>query len=588
MVGTYRGDLKLFWRLLQHARGSYHLLAGILVLNLLGPVLALLYPLPLKIAVDSVLGSHPLPWFLVPVVPAGATASKVGILILAVVLLLAIAGLTQLQLMASALLANYSGERLQLNFRSSIFWHVQRLSVSLHESRGTADASYRILRDASSINDILVDGVIPLFSAGVMFVGLLYLTARFDLQLALVAISISPVLLFCSWFFRRRLRKQSRNVKQVEAEVMSTTQEVLGTLRVVKAFGSEKREQQRFVRHSTEGFRSRIRLTLLGRQLSLSIGLVMAAGQAAILFLGIGHVRAGVLTLGELLMVMSYVRRLYDPLRTGTQKSANLQSALASAERVFVLLDEEPDVVDRIDARPLTRAEGHISFRNVYFAYDKVNPVLHDISFDIPARSRTYISGPSGAGKTTLMNLLTRFYDPTSGEIVLDGVDLRDLKVSDLRNQFAIVLQEPVLFSSTVAENIAYARPEAGVQEIIDAAMAANAHEFITRLPDGYNTRLGERGMRLSGGERQRIAIARAFLKNAPILILDEATSSVDLRSEAAIMEAMERLMANRTTFIIAHRPGTLGNCSLTVQIENGRLCSLTSAPERPLVAMGS
>jgi ATP-binding cassette subfamily B protein len=257
-----------------------------------------------------------------------------------------------------------------------------------------------------------------------------------------------------------------------------------------------------------------------------------------------------------------------------SKKLADLQGSLVSAERAFALLDESPDVQDRPGARHLQRAEGAISFRKVCFAYPHNPPVLHDVSIHIEPGTCVGIEGTTGAGKTTLLSLLTRFYDPTAGEILLDGVDLRDYRLADLRNQFAIVLQDTVLFSTTVAENIAYARPEASDAEIIAAAEAANAHEFITRLPQGYETKVGERGMRLSGGERQRIALARAFLKDAPLLILDEPTSSVDLRTEKLIIEALQRLVQGRTTFIIAHRLSTLNECDVRLRLEHGRLVS--------------
>ena len=264
---------------------------------------------------------------------------------------------------------------------------------------------------------------------------------------------------------------------------------------------------------------------------------------AAVLFVGVRSVQNGVLSLGELLMVLAYLGQLYGPLKTVSTKVGTIQNAMASAERAFELLDEVPDVIEKPNALGLARAQGHVSFSNVSFAYEANRPVLRDISFDVPGGTRVGIAGRTGSGKTTMVNLLTRFYDPTSGRILLDGVDLPDYRLLDLRNQFAIVLQESVLFSSTIAENISYARPDADDKAIIAAARAANAHDFIVGLPEGYDTLVGERGMRLSGGERQRISLARAFLKDAPILILDEPPSSVDMHTEAGIMEAMERLM---------------------------------------------
>jgi ATP-binding cassette subfamily B protein len=296
------------------------------------------------------------------------------------------------------------------------------------------------------------------------------------------------------------------------------------------------------------------------------------------LSLGILHVRAGTLTLGSLLLVIGYLGQLYAPLRTISRKTSQLQSALAGAERALAVLDELPDVADRPQARRLMRAAGAIEFRHVDFGYTPDALVLRDVSFRIPAGASVGMTGPTGAGKTTLLSLLTRFYDPTSGEILLDGVDVRDIGLDDLRNQFAIVHQEAVLFSTSIADNILYAKPEASRTEMEDAARAANAHDFIASLPQGYETVVGERGMRLSGGERQRIALARAFLKNAPILLLDEPTSSVDLKTEAAIMDALHRLMMGRTTFLIAHRLSTLESCEIRLDLDHGRITLPASA----------
>jgi ATP-binding cassette subfamily B protein len=351
-------------------------------------------------------------------------------------------------------------------------------------------------------------------------------------------------------------------------------QEVLTSVRVVKAFAQEDREQSRFIRRSSEGVRARIHLAAVEGGMGFILGVTTAVGTAAVLYIGVRHVQTGQLTLGALLLIMGYLSQLYEPLTTISRKVASMQGHLASAERAFALLDEEPDVPEQPDARPIRRARGAIAFRNVSFAYRSDQPVLSDVSLNVAPGSRVGIAGTTGAGKTTLVNLLCRFYDPQSGAIELDGTNLRDYKVDDLRNQFAIVLQEPVLFSTSIAENIAYARESASTDEIICAATAANAHDFISRLPDGYDTLVGERGMRLSGGERQRISLARAFLKDAPILILDEPTSSVDTKTEAMIMEAMNRLMEGRTTFMIAHRLSTLDQCDVLVRIERGSIVS--------------
>jgi len=350
-------------------------------------------------------------------------------------------------------------------------------------------------------------------------------------------------------------------------------------LRVVKAFGREEDERHRFLRKSAEGMRARLRLALAEGKFNSIVGFTMAAGTATVLFVGIRQVQTGAITLGELLLMMGYVAQLYEPLKTMGRKSAALQSQLASVERSFALLDEISEVEEKPDAQPLACAAGKIAFDDVSFIYPGHRPALVRVSFEVAPGACVGIVGPTGAGKSTLISLMLRFYDPVAGRILLDGADLRDYKLADLRNQFALVPQEPVLFSTSIEENIAYARPGASQKEIEAAAAAANAHGFISRLPEGYQTVVGERGLRLSGGERQRISLARAFLKNSPILILDEPTSAVDVKTESAILEALERLIHGRTTFVIAHRASTLIRCSVLLQIDNGELVATAPVP---------
>jgi ATP-binding cassette subfamily B protein len=347
---------------------------------------------------------------------------------------------------------------------------------------------------------------------------------------------------------------------------------VLTSIRVVKAFSREDYERERFVEKSQKRLREMLRLQVLQMKFDMASTLVYGMSSAITLSIGILHVRNGSLSLGNLLLVIGYLGQLYGPLRSVSRRTNQLQSALAGAERAFAVLDEVPDVNDRPNARAMARAIGAIEFRSVGFGYSPDHRVLHDISFRVPAGARVGIAGPTGSGKTTLLTLMTRFYDPASGEILLDDADLREVKLSDLRNQFAIVHQDPVLFSTSLSENILYGRPGASQADVEAAARAANAHDFIVQLPDGYDTLVGERGMRLSGGERQRVALARAFLKDAPVLLLDEPTSSVDVKTEGVIMEALDRLMRGRTTFMIAHRLSTLEHCDVVLELANGRL----------------
>ncbi|HJO83758.1 MAG TPA: ABC transporter ATP-binding protein, partial [SAR202 cluster bacterium] len=381
-------------------------------------------------------------------------------------------------------------------------------------------------------------------------------------------------------YYNSRMRGRYRDARRTESDSIRVVQEALGAFRVVKAFGREIEEQRRFEERADIGVRMRVRLGVAEGAFGLLVNVTIALGTALVLYVGVRNVLDGVLSLGDLFVVLAYIAQFYAPLRTISRQTAALQSSLVSMERGFDLLDETPDVVDPANPRQLGRAAGAVEFRNVSFAYGSGQDVLDDVSFRVEAGTRLGLSGRTGAGKTTVASLLPRFYDPTAGSVLIDGVDIREYSLADLRAQFAIVLQEPVLFSTTVSENIAYGWPLATQPEIEAAARAANIHEFVSGLPDGYETLVGERGMRLSGGERQRVALARAFLKDAPILILDEPTSSVDTRTEAGIMETMERLMVGRTTFMIAHRLSTLDYCNARMEIEDGVVVSASGSVE--------
>ena len=562
--------LSLYRRLAAYARPYWPQILLVLLLQLLATPLALLGPLPLKIAVDTVIGSRPLPGWLQAALPASLTGSTAMLLALSAALLVLTAVLGSLLDMATDLLQTFTGEKLAQDFRSRLFRHVQRLSLAYHDTTGTADSTYRIQYDAPAIQRIVVDGLIPLFGSGVTLVAMIVVTARIDLRLAAVAMSVSPVLFLLSRSFGPRLRKNWKEIKQLDSSAMGVVQEVLSAVRVVKAFGREDREHERFLDQSNRRVRRELEVSALQGSFDLLVALVMAAGGAAALIIGVQQVRAGALSLGNLLLVMAYLKDIYRPLRMLSKKTVALESSMASAERAFALLDKLPEVAERKDAHRVSRSTGSLLFLDVSFAYDADHVVLHRVSFAAPPGTRVGIRGTTGAGKSSLMSLLMRFYDPTEGQILLDGIDLRDYNLGDLRRQFGIVLQEPVLFSTTIGENIAYGRPEATREQIAEAARLANAHEFISALPAGYDTMVGERGMRLSGGERQRISLARAFLLDAPVLILDEPTSSVDIKTEGVIIEAMNRLMEGRTTFLISHRLEALSGCDMQIELEKG------------------
>jgi ATP-binding cassette subfamily B protein len=565
-------NAEIYRRLFREAQPCWRHIAGLFLISLLSAPLALATPIPLKLVVDCVLGTHPLPSVLRRHLPNALPRADLLELGAIAGLCIILAVLKQMADLSFALLRTYTGEKVVLAFRAKLFRHTQGLSLSYHDSRGTADSTYRIQYDAPAIQWILVDALIPLASAAITLGAMAFIMVRLDWQLALVALTVAPLLVLVSLKYSRWLKLRWREAKDLESATLGVVQEVLSSVRVVKAFAQEDREQRRYLEQAGKNLREQLRLALTGGMFSFLVGLLMAAGSAAVLFMGARHVQAGHLTLGEFILLMSYLTLLYTPLQTLSRSAASLQGSMVSMERALALLDQAADVVEKPNPLPLRRTRGQVTFRNVGFSYQPSRPALRHISFEISAGDRVGITGATGAGKSTLVSMLLRLYDPTTGEILLDGVDLREYRLVDLRNQFAIVLQEPVLFSTTIAENIAYARPTASEKEVIAAADAASAHDFIRRLPRGYQTQVGERGLQLSGGERQRISLARAFLKNAPILILDEPTSSIDVQTEGLILEAMARLMADRTSFMIAHRLSTLEICNVRLHLEHGSL----------------
>ena len=583
-TATQNPDRGLYRRVWQQIKPQWPGVLAITILNLLTVPLSLLAPLPVKIAIDCVINGEPVPTSIDFLVPDGITSMPVALLSYAVLMLVFISLSSYGNGMLIWLVQTYVGQRIVMEFRSRLFRHAQKLSLQYHDSVGTSDAIYRIQYDAPAIQWIAIDSVMPLAASCFTVIGMLAVMWTLDPQLMYVALGITPVLLLLTHLAGRRLRDQWTNVRQFDSGAASVIQETLTALRVVKAFGQEDREHRRFLNRSQEAVRSQMKVAVTNGIFDLLLGLTVSIGTAAVIFIGVRHALADMqstkpvaerFTVGDLWMVVAYVGQLYAPLQSMSKKMTDLQGSIAGARRALALLDQQVDVTDKPNAQPLTKAVGHIAFDNVSFSYDATHPVLHSVSFDIPAGTKVGIVGHTGAGKSTLVSMIMRFYDPTTGSIKLDGRDLRDTKLEDLRNQYSIVLQEPVLLSSTIAENIAYARPDATMEEITAAAEAANANDFILKLPEGYHTQVGERGMRLSGGERQRVSLARAFLKDAPILILDEPTSAIDVRTEEKIIQATERLMANRTTFMIAHRLTTLKGCDMILELAEGKLLNI-------------
>ena len=557
-------------------------LVALLVISLLAVPIALIFPLPIKLLVDNVLGSQPLPGYLTIFV--GSQASKSLAISLAISILLGAAVLTYLQNLVNVWYSNKVGNRMTLDVRARLFRQMQRLSIAYHDTMGASDSAYRTLNDAPMLRSFGIDNIIPLTTSILTLAAMILVMVYLDWQLALIALLVSPLMFLLTVTFRPRIRAGWRKYRASESAAMEVAQESLSASRLVKSYGQEERKNQQLVSHYSESLSAQLKVQVDSAFYGLLVGIVTASGLAAVLYIGIGHVQAGVLTLGSLLVVNYYVTQLYTPLRNVGASILDIQMSLTGAERYRAVLDEKPDVPESPNALPLARARGEIAFRKVSFEYTKDHPVLQDVSFSLPSGSCLGVVGPTGSGKTTLSTLMLRLFDPTKGVITLDDIDLKDYKLADLRNQFAVVHQETVLFSTTVAENIRFARPNASMDEVVAAATAAKAHDFITSLPNGYDTLVGERGMKLSGGERQRISLARAFLKNAPILILDEPTSSLDVHTETAILDTIQELMKDRTTLMIAHRPSTLRNCNMILMLEDGRVARMTSEVE-PIIS---
>jgi ATP-binding cassette subfamily B protein len=559
-------------RVVEIARPFWKYLIAIFFLSFLSTPLALLNPLPLKLVIDNVFGDQPMPVAFNFFFPGDYDFTETTIIIVAVALVIVIELLKQIQGLLSWLLQTYTGEKIVVNFRAMLFKQVQRMSLAYHDHHGTSDALYRIQYDAFSIRNIVVSGLSPFVSAGFTLIGMLIVMTYIHWHFTVIAIAIIPILLWLTHISSNLLRDTWGDVKKYESSAMAVIHETLASLRVVKAFGQESKEETRFVKRSNEAIKGQMKVARLGGGFDFLVGLTISIATALLLYLGATYVRSGIITLGELIVVMAYLAQVFGPLVTISKNVTSLQSSLSSIERVFTILDYEQEVIEHPDPVHVPAPIDSIEFDRVKFSYNKSKTIINDVSFKIVGGSLIGILGATGAGKSTLINLLMRFYDVDSGRILLNGVNIRRVKIPEYRSLFSIVLQEPILFSTTIRENIAYGKTDASEREIIEAAKDANAHEFICNLEKGYDTEVGERGMQLSGGERQRISIARAFLTNAPILILDEPTSSVDVGTEALIMEALDRLMTGRTTLLITHRLDTLQRCDALIHLSNGQM----------------
>jgi len=582
--------MSIYRRVLKYYRGFLTRSLVALAFSFAAIGLNLLKPWPFKIIVDEILKDHGdfvqfgfRWWFGGHVTtPAFNAAEAIALLCLAMVVIQLLWSLLNL---ASNYIFVKIGLESLLRLRTELYAHLQRLSLKFHDTRRSADSSFRVAYDSQSIQTIYNKGFTNIVSSGVTLFGTFAIMLRLDWQLTLLSLAIVPLLFGTIYFFAKRIRTQSTTIQEQESALLTQAQEGLSSIRMVHAFGREEFEVSQFHRQAHGSLQANLRLTMTNVKSGLAISTLIVSGTAAMYYVGSLHVMAGTLTLGALLVFVAYVVMLYQPLESLTYTAWAMEGATAGARRCFEILDRQDDVVDSPNAVTIEKTKGAISFRNASFGYDSTREILSNINLEIAPNQIVALVGGTGAGKSTLLSLVPRFYDPTAGRLTLDGRDIREITKKSLRQQIAIVLQDTLLFSTTVRENIAYGRPDATEKEIREAARRAQADQFISNLPDAYESQVGERGGHLSVGQRQRIGIARAFLKNAPILLLDEPTSALDPTTESAIMDTIKELMHGRTTIIITHRIATIHGVDQILVLENGRVVEQGRGPE--LVARG-
>jgi ATP-binding cassette, subfamily B, bacterial len=532
----------------------------------------LLLPWPLKFIVDHALGNEPASGFLAGVVDS-LGANRLAMLSLGCASYLVIHYSREFIAVTHTQMALSIGQHLIFDLRQQLFAHLQSLSLRDHLKRRTGETIYHIENDSYCVENLTVGGLVPLASSAASLAAMFLILLGVNWQVALLAVLVVPYLYWVNEYYYKRIVDYSERVKMMEAGVIDLFHEVFNSIRVVKAFGREQHEQQRFKDRGSTTLDERVKLTLQESLYAAMISLVTTGGTALILFVGGYNVYRQHMSVGDLLVALAYLGSVFGPLVTMSHTLGTVQASVASGRRVMCTLSTKPEVQNRPDAIDARDLRGRIEFRNVSFRYDDGSPVLSGVSFAAELGQMVALVGLTGAGKTSLVSLIPRFYDANSGKVLVDGRDVRDYRLHSLREQVSVVLQDPLLFSDTIADNIRYGRLDATDEEVVAAAKAAYAHEFIMRKEQGYRTQIGgERGIHLSGGERQRISIARSFLKNAPILILDEPTSSLDARAESSIFRSLRELMTDRTTIVIAHRLSTVRDADKIVVLDEGKI----------------
>jgi ATP-binding cassette subfamily B protein len=568
--------MNLYRRVIGYYRPYLGRIVGSMILLVIGVNFSLLKYWPVQWVIDNVVTVSPggqVQWHGLTFSPGGAALFAA----VAMVIIYLLAGLLNF---ARNYVSIAVGLKALLQVRTQLYSYLQYLPLHFHDRRRSGDSTFRVAYDSQAVQTFYNRGFDTIIGSAVTLITTFLYMAAMDATLAGISLLILPLLWLTIHLFSARVRRQSSALQQEESDVLARASEGLTSIRIVHAFGQEDYEVREFVREAQSSYAANLKLTVTNAISSLAISGVMALGLSVVLYVAALHILDHRLTVGQLTLFLAYVTMLYQPLEQLSYTAWALEGAAAGMQRVFEILDAEDSVPERKDAKPMPRAKGEIAFDDVAFAYDADHPILRGISLAVKPGQTVALVGGTGAGKTTLLSLVPRFYDPSSGVVRVDGTDVREVTKKSLRANISIVLQDTLLLSGTVLENIAYGRPEATRAEIEAAAEAAQAHEFIKKLPHGYDTQVGERGVRLSGGQKQRIGLARAFLKNAPILLLDEPTSALDLETEAEIMGTLHSLMQRYTTLIVTHRLATIHHVDCIHVLENGRVVESGTGPE--------
>ncbi len=571
-------DGLLGWMLqyLRPYRNRVALLSALLVSEI---VLGALQPWPLAIVIDYVLtpltlGGKAFPARLQPWITTLTHDNRFTLLVAVVVAGVVLQAVNQFVSAYGTQVQVDTGQRMVYDLRGKLFQHLTALGLNHHITTSTADAVYRVDVDAYAIENLVMSGLFPLATSiialAVMFGWMLWL----NVTIALLSLTVVPFMYLCLRYYTHTLVNREERVKELEAKLLGRLYETFGAIKLVKSFAREPHELMRYAASGEKTMGARIAITWQQSLFSVVVSTITILGTALVVIVGGRYVMSGRLTIGELTVVISYLAAVYGPLSAIAHTTGQLQGALAGAKRVRAMFALIPETVEAPDAIDATDIKGDVRVENVGFTYPNGARVLHDITLAAKPGEVVALVGLTGAGKTTLVSLIPRFYDPTVGRVTIDGIDVRQYRVRSLREKIAIVLQDPVLFQGTIADNLRYGRLDATDEEIEQAARAAHAHEFIARLPNGYQTEIAEAGGGLSGGERQRLSVARAILKNAPILILDEPTSSLDSISEEIVFAALRRLRAGRTTIVIAHRLSTVRDADRILVLDDGQIAA--------------